>query len=72
MSDFLFANPTFLYGLARALDLAGEFDIYNASPTPELADWIALHADMAAVGKDFWVAFNECEECSPLTGLPRL
>lgn len=66
MSDFLFANPSFFYGLARTLDLAGAFDLYNGSPTGADADWIALHADMAAVGKDFWAAIGNCEECETL------
>lgn len=35
---YLFANPSFLSGIARTIDLGGHFDAYNFSRTPEEAD----------------------------------
>lgn len=49
-SDFLFAMPSRLSGVARTLDLCGQFDEYNDSPNGEIADWLALLADWRTVG----------------------
>jgi len=35
---YLFANPSFLSGIARTLDIGGHYDAYNFSVTPEEAD----------------------------------
>ena len=35
---YLFANPSFLSGIARTLDLGGHYDAYNFSLTTEEAD----------------------------------
>ena len=52
MSDFLFATPTFLSGMARVFDIGGTFDEYNESPTPSYADSVAILNDFRAVGAD--------------------
>ncbi len=52
MSDYLFAHLSFFSGVARTLDLGATFDTYNESPTPEMADNIALFLDLRAVGED--------------------
>jgi hypothetical protein len=49
-SDFLFAMPSWLTGVARTLDLAGQFDEYNDSGTEGLADAKALFCDWRAIG----------------------
>jgi hypothetical protein len=49
--DALFAVPSWLSGAARSLDLAGQFDEYNESPTEEIADAKALFCDWRAVGE---------------------
>jgi hypothetical protein len=59
MSDYLFAQPSFLSGMARAFDLWGQFDSYNDSPTPDLADQRALYSDWLALGIDFKAAIAE-------------
>lgn len=59
MSDFLYANPSWLSGFARTLDLWAQFDQYNSSLTPEQADWLALMGDMRAVSNDVWTAWDE-------------
>ena len=37
-TSFLFALPSFLSGVARTLDLGGEFDDYNTAETDETED----------------------------------
>ena len=49
-SDFLFAQPSWLSGAARTLDVAGQFDEYNESPTGAIADAKALFSDWRIVG----------------------
>ncbi len=53
MSDFLFTNPSFLFGFAKAFDLMGVFDEFNSSSSSEEADQRAHLADAMAVGEDF-------------------
>jgi hypothetical protein len=49
-SDFLFARPSFLGGMARIFDFGGTLKIYNDSPNGAIADEKALRADWKAVG----------------------
>lgn len=58
-SDFLFARPSFLSGIARVLDLWGRFDRYNESRTPEEADVTALVSDWIIIGRDLEEAFRK-------------
>lgn len=58
MSDYLFASPSLVSGMARATDLWGQFDAYNESPTPELADGRATYSDWLAVGRDLFNALE--------------
>ncbi len=58
-SEFLFARPSFLTGMARVLDLWGWFDRYNESRTPEQADVRALVSDWMAVRRDLDGALPE-------------
>ena len=51
-SDFLFAQPSFLTGFARGLDLGGTFDDYNSSTDEATADLRAVAADWTIVGDD--------------------
>ena len=55
-TDFLFARPSFLSGVARILDLFGVFDSYNLSRTPEEADARAMYSDWRIVGQDIFDA----------------
>ena len=48
--DFLFAQPSSLSGMARTLDIVGQFDQYNASATEAIADAKASFLDWRAVG----------------------
>ena len=49
MQYYLFANPSFLSGIARTLDLGGHYDAYNFSVTPEEADIRELTDDWLRV-----------------------
>jgi hypothetical protein len=51
-SDFLVAQPSILYGLARFFDFAGAFDSYNHSRTVSEADARAMFADWYITGAD--------------------
>jgi len=66
-TDRLFATPTLLSGAARALDLAGTFNAYNVSSTPEEADALALASDWGVVGNDLWEAFHRLQSSMPTT-----
>lgn len=58
MTDFLFAKPSALYGFARLLDLGAQLDSYNESPTPAIADFLALLTDWSVVGQDMTSALE--------------
>jgi hypothetical protein len=51
-SDFLFAQPGFLYGLSRFFDFAGVFDRYTRSRNELEADARATFADWYITGAD--------------------
>ncbi len=55
----LFAEPTFLRGLAKVLDLGNTLDYYNSSESPEQADVDALRADWNIIGQDLRDAAKE-------------
>ena len=61
MTDYLYAKPDFLLGIARVLDLGSTLNVYNESPTPELADYNAAIADSMAVAGDMWAAIERFE-----------
>ncbi len=63
--DFLFAMPSWLSGVARTLDLAGQFDEYNESPSEELADARAMFADWRIVGETLGKAVRTLRLESP-------
>jgi len=50
-SEFLFAMPSVLSGVARTLDLGATLDSYNDSLNEALADAKALYADWRSVGE---------------------
>jgi hypothetical protein len=58
-TDFLFAQPSFLSGLARVFDLFSTFDEYNRSPNERIADARALYSDWKIVG---WDLFDEMQK----------
>jgi len=58
MTDYLFAHPSFLGGMARCLDLGDTLTEYNQALTGEQADRVAIQADWMAVGEDIRVAIG--------------
>lgn len=48
----LFAQPSFMSGAARLVDLGGVFDKYNQSQTEAEADSRALASDWLSVGNN--------------------
>lgn len=52
LTSLLYAQPSFLEGCARALDLWGTMTEFNESLNPEQADYLALRADWLSVGND--------------------
>jgi hypothetical protein len=53
-TDYLYNSPSFITGVARAIDLYGSFTEYNISETGQQADAIALYNDVKAIGNDFY------------------
>ncbi len=66
-SSFLFARPTFLEGAGRVLDIGNSFSEFNGSPTPELADLMAIRADWNAVGADIEAVLVEARSVEKLS-----
>ena len=55
---FLFAQPSWGGGLARGLDLFGNFDVYHMSQADISADDIAIQSDWLAIGDDLAEAID--------------
>ncbi len=49
---FLFATPSLWSGMARMLDICGQFDSYNSNETEGEADAKALYSDFRMIGQD--------------------
>jgi hypothetical protein len=67
-SDFLFAQPSRLSGIARLLDLLCVFQLYNLSSSRPEADCRATFSDWVMVGGDLKRACDSYEsqaESSP-------
>lgn len=58
MTDFLFANPSFIDGAMSVIDLFGVAQEYNDSNSEESADNRALRADASAIKNDFVNAYK--------------
>lgn len=57
MSDFLFARPKMIDGIASVIDLCGVYTMYNDSKNGVDADRRAKQADLQALKGDFEIAF---------------
>ena len=58
-TTFLYAEPSFVEGVARALDLGNTLNTYNAAPSGEQADMLAMEADWLAIREDLDLAFQK-------------
>lgn len=65
-SDFLFAQPSLVSGVARVFDLWGQYDDYNRSETTHEADAKAIAADWLIVGQDMSDAIQHHDDESEL------
>ncbi len=61
----LFARPSFLEGLSRALDLGATLNVYNYDRDPEEADARALFSDWLAVGDAIAGSIEKFESDNP-------
>jgi hypothetical protein len=59
MSDFLFARPSVMEGIARNADLYGLLNVYNQSENGTQADQTAIMMDWIAVYKDLYEAYKD-------------
>ena len=64
-STLLFASTSFYEGFARSIDAGGLLTEFNASLTPQQADWFAIQSDWAAVGSDLWAALQAARNQLP-------
>jgi hypothetical protein len=62
MTDYLYACPRRLFGVARLVDLGATFDEYNESSSEPEADARAAFSDWLAVGNDIKAAANQYEQ----------
>ena len=58
----LFAEPSFVEGAARIIDLGNTMQEYNESKTPQEADIDALKNDWRAVGQDLMLSITTYEQ----------
>ncbi len=61
-SSRLFAEPSFLEGMSRMLDLGATLQDYNISETEQEADIRALKSDWCAVGEDLNFSIKNYEQ----------
>ena len=59
---FLFANPNFISGMARVLDIGSTLTEFNSTFYPEVADYYAIKSDWINVGSDIKAALNKYGE----------
>jgi hypothetical protein len=58
-SDFLFARPSLIEGVARMVDLSNSLNDYNYARTGAQADAHAIYEDWKAIGHDVHVALEQ-------------
>ena len=61
-TDFLFAQPSFLIGIARLVDICGLMDDYNHSRTEQEADARGLYSDWRITGEDLLRALQTAKQ----------
>ena len=61
MTDYLFAVPSVMAGIASCIDLFGVYNTYNESTNDP--DKRALYSDCLAIKNDFNKAFAEVINC---------
>jgi len=62
LSGFLFAQPSLIEGIARLIDFGNTLEEYNSSPSPDMADALAIASDWKVVGDDLRQAMSNYRE----------
>ncbi len=57
----LLANPSFIEGMARVLDLGSNLGVFNDSKTSKAADTKAIRKDWEAIGEDICFGIKKYE-----------
>ncbi len=57
-TDYLFARPSFVGGMASVFDLGATLQVYNDSPSTDIADARAIMSDWIVTGNDIRSAIN--------------
>lgn len=60
-SSVLFADPSFLEGVARIIDMGSTLTEFNSAMTEAQADFLAVSADWQAVGIDILRALDHLD-----------
>ena len=58
MSSYLFARPSFIFGIASILDFGNTLTEYNYANSGDQADYLALRSDWYAIGEDIRTAMR--------------
>lgn len=61
VSGKLYAQPSFIEGMSRNMDIFNTLRAYNESPTEAEADIVALKNDWRAVGDDLRSSISDYE-----------
>lgn len=59
MTNYLFAEPSVIAGIASCMDLFAVYNMYNESSDGQSADKRAMLADILALRNDFNNAYKE-------------
>ena len=59
MTNYLFAEPSVISGIASCIDLFAVYNMYNESTDSQIADKRAILADILALKNDFSHACKE-------------
>lgn len=59
MGENIFAQPSFISGIGRVIDLGSTFDSYAEHENGEQADADASRRDWVRVGKDLYLAISK-------------
>ena len=59
MTDYLFATPSIIAGIASCIDMFGVYNSYNDSENEIIADKKAMLSDVLTLKKDFIMSYNK-------------
>jgi len=61
-SNYLFARPSFVEGMARMMDVSNSLNTYNQSRNGPEADARAIYEDWKALGHDVRVSLEQLRQ----------